>query len=134
VKKSIISIAVIAALMSVAAHAEMVVVVNPKNPAGSMTPEQVANVFLGKDTRLKPVENPMGAPGKSEFYQKVLNKDVTQVKAIWSRLIFTGDAALPKEVSGDAEAVKQVAGDENAIAYVDKGAVDGSVKTVLTVN
>ena len=117
-----------------AAQAEMVVVVNAKHPAASMTPEQVANVYLGKDASFAPVDLPESSPMRGEFYQKVAGKDAAQVKAIWARLIFTGKTQPPKEVGSSADAVKQVAGNDKGIAYVEKSAVDGSVKAVLTVN
>ncbi len=117
-----------------AAQAELVVVVNAKSGAASMTPDQVANVFLGKDTSLAPVDLPESSPERAQFYQKVAGKDAAQVKAIWARLIFTGKSQPPKEVGSSADAVKQVAGNEKGIAYVEKSAVDASVKPVLTVN
>jgi len=117
-----------------AAQAEMVVVVNAKHPAASMTAEQVANIYLGKDTSFAPVDLPESSAVRNEFYQKVAGKDSAQVKAIWARLIFTGKTQPPKEVGNSADAVKQVAGSDKGIAYVEKSAVDGSVKAVLTVN
>jgi ABC-type phosphate transport system substrate-binding protein len=117
-----------------AAQAEMVVVVNAKHPAASMTAEQVANVYLGKDASFAPVDLPEASPIRGQFYQKVAGKDAAQVKAIWARLIFTGKTQPPKEVGSSADAVKQVAANDKGIAYVEKSAVDGSVKAVLTVN
>ena len=117
-----------------AAQAEMVVVVNAKHPAASMTSEQVANIYLGKDASFAPVDLPESSPMRGAFYQKVAGKDAAQVKAIWARLIFTGKTQPPKEVGSSADAVKQVAGNDKGIAYVEKSAVDGSVKMVLTVN
>jgi ABC-type phosphate transport system substrate-binding protein len=117
-----------------AAQAEMVVVVNAKHPAASMTPEQVANVYLGKDASFAPVDLPESSPMRGQFYQKVAGKDAAQVKAIWARLIFTGKTQPPKEVGSSADAVKQVAANDKGIAYVEKSAVDGSVKAVLTVD
>jgi ABC-type phosphate transport system substrate-binding protein len=117
-----------------AAHAEMVVVVNARNPAASMTAEQVANIYLGKDGSFAPVDLPESSPMRGEFYQKVAGKDAAQVKAIWARLIFTGKTQPPKEVGSSSDAVKQVAANDKGIAYVEKSAVDGSVKAVLTVN
>jgi ABC-type phosphate transport system substrate-binding protein len=116
------------------AQAEVVVIVNPKHPAASMTAEQVANVYLGKDASFAPADLPESASQRNEFYTKVAGKDSAQVKAIWARLVFTGKTQPPKEIGSSADAVKFVAGNDKAIAYVDKGAVDGSVKAVLTVN
>jgi ABC-type phosphate transport system substrate-binding protein len=116
------------------AQAEVVVIVNPKHPAASMTAEQVANVYLGKDASFAPADLPESASQRNEFYTKVAGKDSAQVKAIWARLVFTGKTQPPKEIGSSADAVKFVAGNDKAIAYVEKGAVDGSVKAVLTVN
>ncbi len=116
------------------ANAEIVVIVNPKYPAASMSAEQVADVYLGKDTTFVPADLPQSAGTREEFYKKVTGKAAAQVKAIWARLVFTGKTQPPKEVSSAADAVKHVAGNEKGIAYVDKSAVDASVKTVLTLN
>jgi hypothetical protein len=119
---------------STCVQAEVVVIVNPKHPAASMTAEQVANVFLGKDASFAPADLPESSAQRGEFYTKIAGKDSAQVKAIWARLVFTGKVQPPKEFGSVAEAVTFVAGNAKGIAYVDKGAVDGSVKAVLTVN
>ena len=113
--------------------AEMVVVVNPKNPATRMFSEQAAQFFLGKSSVFTPIDYDDGAAIRNEFYAKVLHKDAAQVKTIWSKLVFTGKATLPKEVAGSAEVKKAVAADPKAIGYIDKSALDGSVKAVLSV-
>ena len=134
--KTSMKIALAASALSIVglANAEVVVVVNPGSAAASMTAEQVANVYLGKDTSFAPVDLPESSALRGEFYQKVAGKDAAQVKAIWARLIFTGKVQPPKEVGSSADAVKAVAGNPKGIAYVEKSAVDSSVKAVLTVN
>ena len=112
--------------------AEIVVIVNPKNPATRMFSEQAAQFFLGKSTLFTPVEHTDGAL-RNEFYKKVLDKDATQVKAIWSKLVFTGKASAPKEYASSAEVKKAVAADPTAIGYIEKSQVDDTVKVILTV-
>jgi ABC-type phosphate transport system substrate-binding protein len=123
---------VAAALGVSAANAEVVVVVHPSNPAASMSVDQVADVFLGKSTALSPVDLPESSAVRGEFYQKVTGKDAAQVKAVWTRLIFTGKATPPKEMGSSADVKKAVAGDPKAIGYIEKSAVDSSVKVVFT--
>ncbi|HUK01828.1 MAG TPA: hypothetical protein VLW26_06075, partial [Steroidobacteraceae bacterium] len=65
------------------------------------------------------------------FYQQVSGHDLSQVKATWSRLIFTGKAQPPKEMADSAAVKKAVAADPKTIGYIEKSAVDGSVKVVL---
>ncbi|HEU4653182.1 MAG TPA: hypothetical protein VFS47_04310 [Steroidobacteraceae bacterium] len=114
------------------ASAEVVVVVNPSNPVANMTADQVADYFLGKSTALQPVDLPESSATRTQFYQKVTGKDAAQVKAVWTRLIFTGKATPPKEVSSSADVKKTVAGNDKAIGYIEKSAVDSSVKVVFT--
>lgn len=122
-----------AAIGTSVATAEVVVVVHPSNPAGSMSASEVSDAFLGKSTALAPVNQRESSAVRTEFYQKVTGKDAAQVKALWTRLIFTGKAPPPKEVAGSDEVKKAVAADAKAIGYIEKSAVDSSVKVVFTV-
>lgn len=131
--KACVAVAATLTCMSVA-QAEVVVIVNPKSAASTMTAEQVADIYLGKDTSLTPIDLPSSSASRGEFYKKVAGKDEAQIKAIWARLVFTGKTQPPKEAASSADVVKQVAAGEKAIGYVEKSAVDGSVKAVLTVN
>ena len=117
---------------AVPAMAEVVVVVNPKSAAGAMTNEQVAQFFLGKSTAMTPIDQPENVPVRAEFYKKVADKEPSQAKALWSKLVFTGKATLPKEVASSADVKKAVAADPKAIGYIEKSAVDGTVKVVLS--
>lgn len=114
------------------AAAETVVIVNLKNPATRMFSEQAAQFFLGKSTMFTPIDQPESAPIRADFYQKVADKDPSQVKAIWSKLVFTGKSTPPKEYSSNVEVKKAVAADPKAIGYIDKSAVDDTVKVILT--
>ncbi|RJG11650.1 hypothetical protein [Massilia cavernae] len=125
--------AALALAAAVPAHAELVVVVGAKSPAGTMSNEQVAQVFLGKSSAMTPVDQPESAPVRAEFYKKVAGKEAAQAKALWSKLVFTGKASLPKEMAGNAEVKKAVAADPKAIGYIEKSAMDDTVKAVLSV-
>jgi ABC-type phosphate transport system substrate-binding protein len=117
---------------SAPAMAEVVVVVNPKAAEAAMTKEQVAQFFLGKSSAMTPVDQPEDAPIRGEFYKKVTDKDASQAKALWSKLVFTGKATMPKEVPNSAAVKALVAGNPKAIGYMEKSAVDASVKVVFT--
>ena len=122
-----------ASCMVTPALAEMVVIVNAKAAASAMSKDEVAQFYLGKSTSMTPIDQPESAPQRAEFYKKVAGKELAQAKALWAKLIFTGKASAPVEAAGSAEVKKMVAADPKAIGYVDKSAVDGSVKVVLTV-
>lgn len=128
------NVVLMAAVLGVAVPtlAEVVVVVNPKNASGAMTSDQAAQFFLGKSTLMTPIDQPEGSPLRAEFYKKVADKDASQAKALWSKLVFTGKATMPKEVADNAAVKAAVAANPKAIGYIDKSAVDASVKVVLT--
>jgi ABC-type phosphate transport system substrate-binding protein len=119
-------------LLALPAMADVVVVVNPKAAESSMTKDQVAQFFLGKSTAMSPVDQPESAPIRAEFYKKVTDKEASQVKALWSKLVFTGKATMPKEAADSAAVKKMVASDPKAIGYIEKSAVDASVKVIYT--
>ena len=124
---------VVLSAMSLPALAELVVVVNPKSTAGTMSQEQISQFFLGISTTLRPLDQADGSPIRAEFYKKVADKEPSQVKAIWSKLVFTGKGKPPKEYSSSADVKKAIDADPNAIGYIEKSAVDSSVKVIFTV-
>jgi ABC-type phosphate transport system substrate-binding protein len=132
--KNLMTAMLAAAAMGAAlpAVAEVVVVVSAKSAESSMTKDQVAQFFLGKSTAMTPIDQADSAPIRAEFYKKVADKEAAQAKALWSKLVFTGKASMPKEVAGNDEVKKAVAANPKAIGYIEKSAVDGSVKVVFT--
>jgi ABC-type phosphate transport system substrate-binding protein len=126
------ALAMAATLASAQAWAEVVVVVNPKAAETSMTRDEVTQYFLGKSTAFTPVDQADGSPIRAEFYKKVADKDAAQAKALWAKLVFTGKATMPKEAASSADVKKAVAANPKAIGYIEKSAVDASVKVVYT--
>ena len=113
--------------------AQVAVVVHPKSALAAMTPEQAANVFLGK-TPATAADLPEGSPVREQFYTRATGKTPAQVKAIWARLTFSGKGVPPKELASAAEVKKFVAADPEAIGYIQKSEADSSVKVVLELN
>ena len=132
--KLIIQASLLCALSAAAfsASAETVVIVNKANPATRMFSEQASQFFLGKSTMFTPFDQAEGSPIRADFYHKAADKDPAQVKAIWSKIVFTGKGTPPKEYSSNAEVKKAVAADPRALGYIVKSAVDDTVKVILT--
>jgi hypothetical protein len=102
--------------------------------ATPLSKDQVAQVYLGRSNALKPLDLPDSSPLRDEFYQRVTDRGAAQIKALWSRIIFTGQGQPPKELP-DAAAVKRaVAGDAKMVGYIDKSDVDATVKVVLSLH
>ena len=120
------------------AFAQVAVVVSPKSPVAAMTADQVSGIFLGKSNTLPtggtavPTDQPDSAAVRELFYTKVTGKSTAQVKAAWSRLVFSGKATPPKELASSADVKKFVASNPDAIGYIEKSAVDSSVKVVFS--
>ncbi len=114
-----------------AVHAQVVVVVGASSTAGNMTKEQVADIFSGRSTEFEPVDQADG-PVRGEFSSKVLGKSTTQMKAFWAKAAFTGKGTPPKELAGSAEVKQALAGNPKRVGYVEKSAVDGTVKVILS--
>ena len=121
------------------ARAEVVVIVSAKSPVSALTAEQVEELFLAKAANFPggavavPIDQAAGSAPREEFYAKVASKNAAQLKAYWSKLVFTGKGKAPKEAGGSAAVKAEVAANPNMIGYIEKDALDGTVKAVLTV-
>jgi ABC-type phosphate transport system substrate-binding protein len=120
--------------------ADIAVIVNPRNPAATLSAQQVSAIFLGKTNTLPSgptammADQPDNGPLYESFYGNVTGKTPPQVRAAWARLTFSGKALPPRPLADGAEVKKFVASHPDAIGYVDKDAVDPSVKVVLVVD
>jgi subtilisin family serine protease len=116
-----------------AANAGDVVVVMA---AGATAPSKdvIANVYLGRSTELKPLDLPESSPARQYFYKKATDRDAAQVKAVWSRITFTGQGKPPKELADAAAVKKAIAADPKAIGYILKADVDSTVKVILSLD
>jgi ABC-type phosphate transport system substrate-binding protein len=130
-------LAAFAASISLASGAEdIVAVVSAKSPVVALNSEQVADIFLGKTTRFPdgsaatPIDQNEDSPDRDRFYAQYTGKSPAQVKAHWSKLIFTGRGQPPRQVANGAEAKRAVAQDPHAIAYIDNRLVDSSVRVL----
>jgi hypothetical protein len=131
--KQCIGLALGLLFLSAANASDLIVIGNTATPG--LSKDQISDIFLGKSASgLTPVDQPSSAAIRAEFYQKVAGKDLTQVKAIWSRLAFSGQGQPPKELADDVAVKKMVASDPKAIGYIDKKNVDSSIKVIMSVD
>ena len=131
VKNMLAATVLVAGSASVMA-AEIVVIVNNANPATAMTATQASQFFLGKSTMFTPVDQAESSSIRSDFYKRVADKDLSEVKTIWSKVVFTGKAAAPKEMHSSADVKKAVAANPTGIGYIERSAVDSTVKVVTS--
>ena len=121
---------------SAAVRADVVVVVATSSPVKTLARNQVADLFLGKTSRFPggglaiPIDLTEDSATRDEFYTTFTGKSASQLKAHWSKIIFTGRGQPPQAVSSSAEVKKRIAENPDTIGYIDAREVDGSVRAL----
>lgn len=120
-----------------AAVADVVAVVSAKSPVTALSKNQVVDIFLGKTSRFPngeqavPIDKVEGSAARDEFYTRYADKSTAQIKAYWSKIIFTDRGQPPKEVADGAELKKRIVENPNAIGYIEQNQMDSSMKVLL---
>jgi len=121
-------------------YADIVIIGNKSMSDNVITTESAKKLWLGKIKKLpdigkvKILDQAKGSAIKGNFYATLTNKNSTQIKAYWAKIIFTGKAFPPKTVSSDHEVMEMVRNNKNVLGYVDSASVDDSVKVLLKIN
>jgi len=116
--------------------ADVVVVVASGSPLKTLARNQVADIFLGKTSRFPsgaqaiPIDQTEDSATRDEFYSTFTGKSASQLKAHWSKIIFTGRGQPPQAVSSSAEVKKRIAENPDTIGYIDAREVDSSVRAL----
>jgi len=119
------------------AQADVVAVVSANSPVTTLSKNVIADIFLCRTLRFPdgglavPIDQEEGSAERNEFYASFAGKSPAQLKAHWSKVIFTGRGKPPSTVANGMEARKQVATNPRAIAYIDRSLIDSSVKVLL---
>ena len=120
-----------------AADPRLVVVVSPDSMVEQISWEEARNLFLGRQKRLgsglpaAPVEQSVPAGVRARFYRLLAQKDVSEIDAYWSRLIFTGQAHPPRQAPSAEAVIRMVLADRGAIGLLEWEKADRRVKVVL---
>lgn len=108
-------------------------------PATALRADQASEIFLGRATILPgagavvPVDQSEGSAAREAFYHKTAGNNAAQLKAYWSKKIFSGKGMPPKDAGNDAGVNAMVAANPGLIGYIDKEALDPRVKALLTI-
>ncbi|ELX08007.1 hypothetical protein Jab_2c00490 [Janthinobacterium sp. HH01] len=135
----ILQVLLLALACAHAGAAELVVIVSARNPVTALRADQVADIFLAQTGRFPggdeamALDQPVGNPLRDEFYSKVAAKSPALMKAYWTKMVFTGRGQPPRELPSSVAVRKMVAENPSMIGYIDRSALDASVKTVLVV-
>lgn len=130
-----LSIASFALLASTASLAEIAVIVHPSNNT-ELDSNSISRLFLGKmksfpgGDQAVPLNLNESSEQTKEFNKKVLRKSGSQLKAYWSKLVFTGKGTPPQSLDNDSEVIGLVSSNPNIIGYIDAASVTGDVKVI----
>ena len=119
------------------AWADIVVVANPKSGIERMSREEVVFVFMGRWRHLpsgiaaQPVDQLLDSQERTDFYRQLVNKSPSEIKAYWSRLVFSGGARPPISPGSREEQLRILAATPGAVGYLERSAVDSRVKIVF---
>jgi ABC-type phosphate transport system substrate-binding protein len=119
--------------------ADLVVIVSARAPLTALRADQVADIFLSEANRFPDgseaiaVDQSIGSPVRDEFYEKIAHRSPALMKAYWTKMIFTGRGQPPREALSNAAVRKLVADNPGMIGYIERSALDPSVRPVLMV-
>lgn len=127
-------------LPALAQSSDLVVVVSSASKAPpKISGDELSAIFMGtakafgNGERAVPIDQKAGTPAYAGFYQKAAGKSESQMKAYWSRIMFTGKGQPPQE-GGDGAAVKKlISANPNMVGYIEASLVDASVRVIADV-
>ncbi|NMG00326.2 hypothetical protein GPA27_23395 [Aromatoleum toluolicum] len=118
------------------ALAQIVIVAGARSPLPDLTPEQAEQFYLGRAHTLPDgsvvtlADLPTGAV-RDQFYQQLTRKNANQIRAHWSRMVFTGRALPPQQAESVAQLRLWLAAQPNLIGYMPAAEADGRVRVLL---
>jgi TonB family protein len=111
------------------------VIANSSIRTDTISSSEIKRIFLleanslGDGTHVEPVLRRSGSAHEA-FLKEFLDTDDNTLHVYYGTLVFTGKAAMPKELDSDADIVKYVARTKGAIGYVSAETVPWGVKTL----
>ena len=125
------------AMVGAVEPASLVIVVNPQSGVDKLSRDEIVDIFLGRYRKLPsgkmalPIDVAEANPERARFYQLLVKKSSSEMSSYWARLVFSGQTSPPFQVPDAKAALELVQSSPNAIAYMDRSAVNGSVKVVF---
>lgn len=133
-----IAVAVLTAAALPARSQAQISVVVAASSSQTADQDAVARMFTGQvtkwadGTKVQIVDQSASSVGQ-DFYAKVLNKSVAQVRKSLMALLLSGQISKPEQVGSDAEVKAAVARNPGAIGYIATSSLDDSVKELVRI-
>lgn len=129
--KNFLTVLLFACFFGAPAFAQVAIIVNPALNE-DVTMVDIARLYTGRSSVLQPVNLPESDPKRATFDDQAVGRSSAQLKAYWSRLVFTGKGTPPPELNNDAEVIAFVAENIYGIGYIDAAKVTDQVRVLFT--
>ena len=123
-------------LAAPAVRAEIVLVTAMDSAIEALSRDEAEQLYLGRRATLSArgalilLDLPSG-PVRDQFYRLLTGKNPSQIRAYWSRMVFTGRALPPTESADANDAQRILLENPNAIAYLPSTYADDPSLRVL---
>lgn len=114
---------------------EMVIIANKSIHENTLPKEEIKNIFLGKKKKWQDNTPIVIALNGNENTHKDLLRNYakrtsSQFKAVWRRLLYTGEGGIPQILKSDVAIIDFVASKTGAISYIDANNLNDKVKII----
>lgn len=129
-------IGILILLVSTAALAESIMIVNEASPVSEISSSDAAKIFLGKKKnwengdKIIPATLGQGAVHE-DFLKTVVKKTPAQFSTYWKKIVFTGRGQAPKMFTSEKDLAAFVAETPGATGYIDKATPHPGAKEVI---
>lgn len=116
--------------------ADVMLVTSATSDITSLSREEASQLYLGRRTMLNdgtPVtlfDLPSG-PVRDRFYELLTGKNPNQIRAYWSRQVFTGRALPPREAKSSADLPILLSNDPASVGYLPNGPIGPELRILL---
>lgn len=124
------------ALASGGAQADLVVVTSQKSGIEYLSRQEVVNLYMGRlrtntaGNTATPLDLAVDTPERVEFYRLLVNKEPADIKAYWSRLVFSGGARPPQSAENIDELIRTISQTPGLVGYLPRKQLDNRLKVI----
>lgn len=121
------------------ASAELVVIANKDMDTEGLTRKKVIDIYMGRNSVFAngkiaiPLDQSVDSTARSQFYEKLVGKNMSEINAYWARLLFSGRARPPHVIKREEEIVDTITESSSVIGYVDSSQLTDKVKVIIRV-
>jgi hypothetical protein len=125
-------------LMPLFVRAELVIVTNQDSQISSLNHNEVKQLFSGQVRTLagnpvQPLDLPAKNASREKFYLHIMGRTPEQMRAYWTRLIFTGQGKPPREASSNHELKILLESSAEYIGYIEAEALTNNMRVLYRI-